>query len=380
MALLRDVVVVSPNYRTNGKLLNEVGELRLIHSVFGFSGSSEIPKEENNAGFWDQRKALNWVQKNIAQFGGNPKKVLIFGESAGGYSVKQLIANPPSPLTFSAAIMQSQASGVQGGSVSFNKLATFLGCNSTSQLACVRAAPADKIRDIIEKQRLIFGPIEDGKTMVKDVRPIIKSGKAAKVPMIIGTNKNEGTPFMTTGLAVPGASIASIIGGLAGGTELGEGLILITKELYPKEKYPTDYDFGSALLTDSGFQCPADILVKTFVESGYSVHRYFYSADFQEEAGFPKAGAWHSAEIQPIFKTYITKNASLDSLSNTMQSLWTGFAKDPNAAIPKWTPYTTQQHDVFEFVTAGENKLIKAEDIDARCTTIGDLVAAAHDI
>jgi len=305
---------------------------------------------------------------------------LIFGESAGGYSVKQLIANPPSPLPYSAAIMQSQASGVQGGPVSFGKLATLLGCNSTSQLACVRAAPADKIRDIIEKQRLIFGPIEDGKTMAKDVRINIKSGKAAKIPLIIGTNKNEGTPFMHSGLAVPGASIGTIIGGLAGGPELGEGLLLVTKDLYPKDKFPTDYDLGAALLTDSGFQCPTDILVKAFAESGYSVHRYFYTADFPEEVAIPKPGAWHGGEISPIFKTYTSKNSSLDSLSNAMQSIWTGFAKDPNAPIPRWSPYTTQQHDVFEFVTVGQNKVIKAEEIDKRCEVIGDLVAGAHDI
>lgn len=67
----QDVIVVTVNYRTN---------------VFGFSNSPEIPNGEQNSGFLDQRKGLQWVQGNIERFGGDPGKVTIFGESAGGYS------------------------------------------------------------------------------------------------------------------------------------------------------------------------------------------------------------------------------------------------------------------------------------------------------
>jgi carboxylesterase type B len=91
-----------------------VGYQIIIHSddfnndaVFGFPNSPDLPAGEGNPGFLDQRKALNWVSKNIATFGGDPAKVTIFGESAGGWSVKQLIALPPKPLPFRAAILQS---------------------------------------------------------------------------------------------------------------------------------------------------------------------------------------------------------------------------------------------------------------------------------
>jgi len=70
-AAYQDVIVVTTNYRTN---------------VFGFSNSPEIPFGEQNSGFLDQRKALEWVQGNIARLGGDPAAVTIFGESAGGYS------------------------------------------------------------------------------------------------------------------------------------------------------------------------------------------------------------------------------------------------------------------------------------------------------
>lgn len=77
----QDVILVAPNYRTNGK--NEVhnqSTLRSHGAVFGFPGSPEIPLTERNIGFYDQRFALQWVRRNIHAFGGNPEKVTIFGE------------------------------------------------------------------------------------------------------------------------------------------------------------------------------------------------------------------------------------------------------------------------------------------------------------
>jgi carboxylesterase 2 len=359
MAAARDVIVVGANYRTN---------------VFGFSNSPEIAKEANNAGFLDQRKALDWVQKNIAQFGGNPKQVLIFGESAGGYSVKQLIANPPSPLPFSAAIMQSEASGVQGGPLGYKKLAAFLGCNSTteSQLACVRKADAIKIQDIIQRNSLTFGPIEDGKTMVRDVRDNIKTGVAAKVPIILGTNKNEGSAFIATGMAAGGVTPGMIIGQLAGSTDLGNAAVAATASLYPDSLYPTAAAKGAALLTDAGFQCGGAVLVETFAEAGYNVRRYFYAADFPSEYPFPNAGTWHSAEIAPVFKTYNSSHTELDHLSNVMQGIWTGFAKNPEATIANWPPVTKDSQPVRVFNSTSDST-VDAQELDTRCSLIGSM-------
>lgn len=330
----------------------------------------------NNAGFYDQRKALEWVQKNVAQFGGNPKKVLIFGESAGGYSVKQLIANPPSPLTFSAAIMQSEASGVGGGHEAFNKLAMALGCDTTSQLACVRAASATKIKDIIEHQELSFGPLPDGKTMVKDVRANIKNGIAAKIPIILGTNKDEGSAFMTTGLSVKNITVGGVLGSFAGSTALGEQVVGATRAFYPKAEFATDFDHGVGLFTDLGFQCPAAKLAQTFADAGYSIRRYFYSGIFPEIYPFENAGAWHSGEILPVFSNYDSKLKALDHVSNAMQSIWTGFAKSPEAEIEDWPAVTKTEMPVREFGTK-KDRTVKASDLDTRCFIIGPMAASA---
>ncbi|KAK1035302.1 hypothetical protein LTR74_018887, partial [Friedmanniomyces endolithicus] len=155
-AAKQDVVVVTTNYRTN---------------VFGFSNSPQIPIGQQNSGFLDQRKALQWVQQNIAAFGGNPNEVTIFGESAGGYSVKQLLANPPAPMTYRAAIMESEAALFTGnGLTSWEALVADLGCTaSASQIDCVRAAPATQIENIIETNMLDFPPVSDNITSTSDV-------------------------------------------------------------------------------------------------------------------------------------------------------------------------------------------------------------------
>ena len=92
LAGFEDVVVVTFNYRTN---------------VFGFPASPELQLANRNLGFYDQRLALSWVQSNIKAFNGDPKKVTIFGESAGALSVDALITTSPVNPPFRAAILQS---------------------------------------------------------------------------------------------------------------------------------------------------------------------------------------------------------------------------------------------------------------------------------
>ena len=151
---------------------------------------------QQNSGFLDQRQALEWVQCNIAKFGGDPKKVTIFGESAGGYSVKQLIAHPPNPLTFRGAILESQATGSANGLTSYNFLVALTNCTTAaSKLACLRDIPATTLKDIIERNNLVFAPAADNVTNSVTLRQDLPAGKTAKVPVLIGTNENEGRVF-----------------------------------------------------------------------------------------------------------------------------------------------------------------------------------------
>lgn len=134
------------------------------------------------------------MQKNIAQFGGDPTQVMIFGESAGGESVKQLLANPPSPLPFHSAVMESEQTLLIGdGKANYLTVMAHFGCTT---IQCFRQVSATDIKNYILSASLNFPPVQGDGTYVKDIRASISSGKFAKVPIMMGTNLNEATIFL----------------------------------------------------------------------------------------------------------------------------------------------------------------------------------------
>jgi acetylcholinesterase/carboxylesterase 2 len=158
-------------------------------TVFGFSNSPEIPLGQQNSGFLDQRLALNWTQKNIQYFGGNPSNVTVFSESAGAWSAKQLLAIPPSPLPFQAAIIESEALALPGnGTANYQNVSYHFNC---TDISCLRNVSMNSIQDYISENNLLFKPVADNATCVSDIRNSINNGTFANVSIIIGTNKNE---------------------------------------------------------------------------------------------------------------------------------------------------------------------------------------------
>jgi len=292
LAVNEDIVVVAINYRTN---------------VFGFSNSPEIPAGQQNSGFLDQRFALQWVQDNIRAFGGDPTKVTIAGESAGGFSVKQLLALPPSPQPFRAAIMESQGAMSVGNSVdNYNKLAAHFNCTTGATLPCLRAVPGQVLLDYTVNQTLLFFPAEDNVTSTgKHADVQINSGQFASVPILIGTNSQEFNAF------------ASILGLNTTGSE-------------------------AQALTDLVFTCPTQLLSSKIASAGRQpVWRYLFKGAFPNVDIYPGAGAYHSVEIAEVFGTYPLVNqlgsATADqiALSKAMQGIWAGFVKNPSAG-PGW--------------------------------------------
>lgn len=185
-AAYEDVIVVTINYRTN---------------VFGFATSPEIPIAERNLGFLDQRAALQWVQENIAAFGGSPDKVTIFGESAGGFSVDALLTSYPkgSNPPFRGAILESgqisyNAQARPSTVPQWNQLVELLGCpgNYGSNLNCLRAANASAIKNAIEVNILEFNPTADNVTLVSNPLQMRLDDNIAHIPVLEGSNAQEG--------------------------------------------------------------------------------------------------------------------------------------------------------------------------------------------
>src|SRR5215471_16258337 len=180
----KGVVVVTVNYRLG---------------IFGFFAHPELTKESDrnssgNYGLLDQIQALEWVQKNIAAFGGDLKRVTIFGESAGSWSVNYLTATPLARGLFQRAIGESggefnparKLADMEQAGVKFGE------ANGAATLAALRAKSAD---DLSKVQGFQTAANVDGWFLPEDVFTIYSKGKQSDVPTIIGSNNDEGTLF-----------------------------------------------------------------------------------------------------------------------------------------------------------------------------------------
>jgi acetylcholinesterase len=207
----QDVIMVATNYRTKDKtiplwLSMSWWRALILYTllVFGFPGSPELPKEESNLGFIDQRAALQRVHRNIKAFGGDPNKITILGQSAGVWSVDALLTSYTENPPFHAAILQSgqfsyKPANLTGDVTSWNALAAALGCaDQVSKLACLRTKSVADIRHIVDSHALSFYPIPDNLTLVEQPGRARAAGHFARVPVMCGTTGQEARDFEVT--------------------------------------------------------------------------------------------------------------------------------------------------------------------------------------
>lgn len=170
-------------------------------AAFGFISSDEINKEgAQNLGLRDQRLALQWVNKHISSFGGDPAKVTIWGESAGAYSVGDHLNayDGKNQGLFRAAILESGSAvgaplnGTDWYEGMYKNLTVSVGCaNSTNTLACLREVPYQRIEPY-GYVGLEWFHVVDGSFIPRPGQESLLSGKFAKIPLILGTNTDEG--------------------------------------------------------------------------------------------------------------------------------------------------------------------------------------------
>ncbi|CAA7261545.1 unnamed protein product [Cyclocybe aegerita] len=204
LELSQPVVYVSMNYRLTG---------------FGFLASKEVKDAGvGNLGLHDQRQALRWVNKYISQFGGDPSKVTIWGESAGAISVSlQMLANGGNTEgLFRAAFMQSGApvpvGDITHGQQYYDALVQETGCaRSADTLQCLRTVPYATLKEAINNSpgifdyqslRLAWLPRADGVFLVDHPQRLVQQGKVAKIPYITGNCDDEGTLFSLSTLNI----------------------------------------------------------------------------------------------------------------------------------------------------------------------------------
>ncbi|KAF7943384.1 hypothetical protein EAE96_011311 [Botrytis aclada] len=358
----QNVVVVTFNYRTN---------------VFGFPNSPELPNIGQNLGLLDQRLALAWIRANILAFGGDPLKVTIFGESAGALSVDALVTSHPIFPPFRAAIMQSGQDSVRtltakpglgtvSGTLSWNALAAGLGCSKTgSALACLRAADSLTIKSYIEHAGLSFQPIVDELTRVSNPQLKRANRQIANVPVLIGSNAQEGSAFVF-GQSNITAALQAFFPGNA--TLQAEVLAM-----YPigQDGLNTPAAVIEQIFTDMIFQCPGAIVANSSSAAGYPTFRYYYNSTFANIQPVPGLGAYHSSEIPLVFGNLPTNSTAAEiSLSALIQKSWANFARNPQVG-PGWNKLNvnagTNQVAVFNV-----NGLVSVNGgvLDKRCAVL----------
>lgn len=344
-ASYEDVIVVTVNYRTN---------------VFGFATTPELPIDQQNLGFLDQRMALDWVQRNIRAFGGSPDKVTVFGESAGAFSIDALLTSygkddtPP----FRGAILQS-------GQVSYNTvprysswgswqgLAAALNCSEThtSNLTCIRAADATVIKTIIEQNVLTFVPTFDNITFHADAAGKRLRGDIPNIPVLGGTNSQEGRIF-----EVGQNDSKPFIQSLVGNNQTAIDTISSAYPLSASDSGPDEYSKLSQIFTEYVFQCPAALWAYASASVGIPTWRYYYNASFVNTNSFPglNLGVYHSSEIPLVFGSYLDLNVTTQefALSAALTSMWAKFARNPRAG-PGWNQVGTASQ---ETVLVGASK------------------------
>ncbi|KAI9616592.1 hypothetical protein H4Q26_010990 [Puccinia striiformis f. sp. tritici PST-130] len=175
-------------------------------NAFGFLGGKEVGEAGvGNLGLKDQRLTMEWIKTHISQFGGDPDKVTIYGESSGAISVSHhlLAFKGQHNNLFRAAICHSGTAIPIGklsdgaGQHAFDHIAQFVDCGDASdKLACLRKAPYKKLLIIfVRRIPLTFAPVVDGDFVTESMQTALKAGEFAKVPVITGDTLDEGTIF-----------------------------------------------------------------------------------------------------------------------------------------------------------------------------------------
>jgi para-nitrobenzyl esterase len=345
----KGVVLVSIAYR--------VGQL-------GFLALPELSSENNNKvsgnyGLLDMIAGLQWVKKNIAAFGGDPNKVTIFGESAGGIAVSMLCASPLAKGLFQGAISQS------GGSFGPPRPTTFPGENlkrlhdaEASGEAYLKSAGVSSIAELrkISADKLPAGrglgmswPIIDGWVIPDDQYKLYAAGKFNDTPILVGYNSDEGASF-----SPPKTPEDYINGVKARYGKFAEDLI---------KAYPTGTTTvpktARDLARDAAFGWHTWIWARLQSQKGKSKAFYYYFDQHPDyPADSPRAGfgSPHGQDVAYVFQHLNpsgpqTTKTDLE-ISEAMATYWTNFAKngDPSGkGLPVWPPFSDANPVVMYF-------------------------------
>jgi para-nitrobenzyl esterase len=342
------IMVVSINYRLG---------------VFGFSAFRDLAGEPGggaNFGLQDMIAALGWTQRNIAAFGGDPERVTIAGQSAGGMAVQMLLLSPQAEGLFARAIVQSGIveTPLPDRTEADRRGADLLARAGLPDTAALRRLPADRVMALLDAGPLagagdvgglpLLGPVVDGSILPDQIEALEAAGGRQAIPVIAGLNADEGVLnpayFRTTPAEV--RARASHMVGEADADTLLAGAPLDSEAAARAAGQRLTRLYGLASLIDwaGAHRGP--------------VFTYYYTHP-EPGPGKDMFGAFHSAEIPYVFNSLkASPDRPFDDraplIAGRMSRLWANFVKsgDPNGTdLPHWPLFARGSADVMELGT-----------------------------
>ncbi|WP_327588507.1 carboxylesterase family protein [Nonomuraea sp. NBC_00507] len=368
-----DVVVVTPNYR-----LGAFGYLALK----GLAGSGTF-------GLADQLEALRWVQRNAAAFGGDPRNVTLFGQSAGGMSTCALLTSPAARGLIDKAIIQSGScmldwvsgtylpipgmpsftpySSLQASQATGHDAAETLGCAAGNELECLRAKPVSELMKVNDSfaSNLAYG------TPLLPLNPsqALREGRFLRVPVMSGGTKDESNGFISgaaqAGFPVTAESYPKLMEGA-----FGADADAVMKE-YPLSDYASPGLAWARVGSDRAWACPT-----LAGDKAMAARTRVYAYEFADEkapnisnipADFPP-GAQHASELPYLFdlggRPWWSLTPEQWRLAGQMVGYWTAFAHTGTpkvAGAPAWPAFTKSRGTVLSLKPADQGGIGPAD-------------------
>jgi acetylcholinesterase len=312
-------IVVSIQYRLN---------------IFGFPNAPGL--DAQNLGFLDQRAAVEWLQDNIAVFGGNPEQMILWGQSAGGWSTDVYnYAHPDDPIVQGFIADSGNAlllTPVDDPShTNFTFVASHFNCSSPSSsandlLSCMRRVPAADIESFLKSYQdagvapgISFTAVVDETIFFSNYTSRLLAGNVSSKPVIYGYNDIDTIAFGT----------------------------------FPSDPLKEGPNRTSADISFVSYICTTSAISRHRTDIGLKTYQFQYRGNFSNISPLPWLGAYHSAELPLIFGTsadFRGEDTRLEKQTSlAMQRAWGAFARDPENGLERtgWRDSSEQGAEVF---------------------------------